>query len=40
LVAALVSLKKYQQAADNGYAHAMRLEPVSSEYLQGELRKS
>ena len=32
LVAALVSLKKYRQAADNGYAHAMRLEPVSSEY--------
>jgi uncharacterized membrane protein len=32
LGAALVSLKKYRQAADNGYAHAMRLEPVSSEY--------
>jgi len=32
LGAALVSLKKYRQAADNGYAHAMRLEPASSEY--------
>ena len=31
LVAALVSLKKYRQAADNGYALAMRLEPVSFE---------
>ena len=31
LGAALVSLKKYRQAADNGYALAMRLEPVSFE---------
>jgi small glutamine-rich tetratricopeptide repeat-containing protein alpha len=32
LGAALMSLHKYRQAADNGYAHAMRLEPANSEY--------
>lgn len=32
LGAALMSLQKYRQAADNGYAHAMRLEPANSEY--------
>lgn len=32
LGAALTSLRKWRQAADNGYAHAMRLEPANSEY--------
>jgi small glutamine-rich tetratricopeptide repeat-containing protein alpha len=32
LGAALMSLHKYRQAADNGYAHALRLEPANSEY--------
>ena len=32
LGAALMALHKYRQAADNGYAHAMRLEPANSEY--------
>jgi small glutamine-rich tetratricopeptide repeat-containing protein alpha len=32
LGAALSALRKWRQAADNGYAHAMRLEPANSEY--------
>jgi small glutamine-rich tetratricopeptide repeat-containing protein alpha len=32
LGAALTSLRKHRQAADNGYAHAMRLDPANSEY--------
>ena len=32
LGAALMSLHKYREAADNGYTHAIRLEPANLEY--------
>ena len=37
LGAALTSLRKHRQAADNGYAHAMRLDPANSECVFSSL---